>query len=101
MIVLGIDRGPARAYGVLDFLALLVSLHKILDQLNYARVSGSRITPSSSRSRRLAVDLIGYGTMDHVQVLLSQGDISLPSQEQLCLGRCHYHDPRRQADQTL
>ena len=68
-----------------NLLALLVFPRKLLDQLDGPRIARSRIAPVSFRSHWFAMDPVGNGFADHLEVLLNEGDVSFPSGEQLSL----------------
>lgn len=75
VIVLGINRHATRAHCIFDIPTLLV-LRKPLDQFDRPRIARSRIAPVNSSSRCFAVDLVGNGSTDHVEVLLSESDVN-------------------------
>src|SRR5215471_10840428 len=78
MVVLGVNGRAFRARQVSDFLALLPVQNQFPEQLDCSRVSRRRVAPGRFRADRLAVNLIGYGIVDHIEVLLGQRDMGLP-----------------------
>src|SRR6516164_7215194 len=93
MIMLAVNRRAARAHHVFDVFASQILPGEFSDQLDRSRVARCGVAPRSSRSRWLAVDLIGDGAMDQVQVLLRQGDARSPGREQLGLSGASDHQP--------
>src|SRR5215469_7948585 len=81
MVVLGVHRRSTRPDDILNVFALLLFTNKFFDQSDGSRIPGTGVTPGGCSSDGFAVDLIGDGTADHIEVLLCEGDVRLPGRE--------------------